>query len=78
MAIFFGKCSLFVNAHIKERGILGVEIKDAERVYKGLKFSKGGRENNNLNFVYAILTNKIGIFKNEDIDELKTDEFRKV
>jgi hypothetical protein len=59
-------------------GILGIEVKYTEREYKLMKHSKEGREINDPNSVYFTLTDKIGIFKKDVIDRLKTDEFRQV
>ena len=59
-------------------GILGIEVKYTERAYKLIKDSKEDRDINNAKSSYNKLTGKIGLYRKEFIQELKTDEFRQV
>jgi hypothetical protein len=61
-----------------EIGILGIEVKYTEREYRLMKNSKEGREIYQDSSVYNTLTNKIGLFRKEKIEELKTDSFRQI
>jgi hypothetical protein len=59
-------------------GVLGIEVKYTEREYKLAKGSKEEREINDPGSMYNRLTDKIGLFKKENIQKLKTDDFRQV
>jgi hypothetical protein len=59
-------------------GILGVEVKYTEGEYKLIRGSKEDRDINNAESSYNKLTGKIGLYRKEFIQELKTDEFRQV
>jgi hypothetical protein len=59
-------------------GVLGIEIKYTERMYKMIKGSKEDREINDPASIYNSLTDKIGLYKKEAIPKLKTDDFRQV
>jgi hypothetical protein len=59
-------------------GIIGVEVKYTEKEYKLIKDSKEDRDINNPKSPYNDLTDKIGLYRKEIIQELKTDEFRQV
>jgi len=59
-------------------GIIGIEVKYTEREYKLIKGSKEDREIHQDTSVYNLLTDKIGLYRKEILQELKTDEFRQV
>ena len=59
-------------------GIIGIEVKYTEREYKLIKDSKEERDINNPDIQLQQLTGKIGLYRKEIIQELKTDEFRQV
>jgi hypothetical protein len=59
-------------------GILGIEVKYTEREYKLMKDSRENREVHQDTSVYKTLTEKIGLYRKEHIDELKSDKYRQV
>jgi len=59
-------------------GVIGIEVKYTEREYKLIKGSKEDREIHQDISVYNLLTDKIGLYRKEILQELKTDEFRQV
>lgn len=59
-------------------GILGIEVKYTEREYKLIRDSKEDKDIINPESIYNQLTGKIGLYRKEKIEELKTDEFRQV
>jgi hypothetical protein len=59
-------------------GILGIEVKYTEREYPLMKKSKESSEINLETSVYNTLTKKIGLYRNEILQELKTDKFRQI
>jgi hypothetical protein len=59
-------------------GILGIEVKYTEREYKLIRDSKEARDINDPESEYNKLTRKIGLYRQEILQELKTDEFRQV
>jgi hypothetical protein len=59
-------------------GILGIEVKYTEREYRLMKDSKEDRDIHQDTSVYNTLTDKIGLYRKEYIDELKSDRYRQV
>lgn len=59
-------------------GILGIEVKYTEKEYKLKKRSKEETDINEPTSAYNTLTKKIGLYRKEIIEKLKTDEFRQV
>jgi hypothetical protein len=59
-------------------GILGIEVKYTEREYKLMKDSKEDKEIHQDTSAYNTLTEKIGLYRKEYIDELKSDRYRQV
>lgn len=59
-------------------GIIGIEVKYTEREYRIIKDSKEQRDVNNPESRYNTLTKKIGLYRNESLELLKTDEYRQV
>jgi hypothetical protein len=59
-------------------GFLGIEVKYTEREYPLMKNSKEGREINLETSVYNTLTAKLGMYRNDSLQELKTDRFRQI
>jgi hypothetical protein len=59
-------------------GILGIEVKYTEGEYKLIKGSKEDIEIHQDTSIYNTLTEKIGLYKTEFIQELKTDKYRQV
>jgi hypothetical protein len=59
-------------------GILGIEVKYTEREYRLMKDSREDRDIHQDTSAYNTLTEKIGLYRKEYIDELKSDRYRKV
>jgi hypothetical protein len=59
-------------------GIMGIEVKYTEREYKLIKNSREEAEINKDTSVYNTLSARIGLYRKEIIQELKTDEYRQV
>lgn len=59
-------------------GILGIEVKYSEKEYKLVKDSPEDKRIKDPYSTYNILTNKIGLYKEEAVPKLPTDEFRQV
>jgi hypothetical protein len=57
-------------------GIMGIEVKYTEREYKLIRNSKESRDITDPASLYNKLTDKIGLYRKEVTQELKTDEFR--
>jgi len=61
-----------------ESGILGIEVKYTERESPLVKKSKEDIEIIDPGSIYNTLTNKIGLYRKEIIQELRTDDYRQV
>jgi hypothetical protein len=59
-------------------GIIGIEVKYAERESPLVKKSKENIEIIDPESIYNTLTEKIGLYRKDEIPKLKTDEFRQV
>jgi hypothetical protein len=59
-------------------GILGVDVKYTEREYKLVRKSKEACNISDPDSLYNKLTRKIGIYKNENLQELTGDDFRQL
>ena len=59
-------------------GIMGIEVKYTEREYKLIRNSREEAEINLDTSVYNTLSARIGLYRKEIIQELKTDEYRQV
>ena len=60
------------------KGIIGIEVKYTEREYTIVENSKQWNDINNPNSLYFQRTKECGLFRQEDISKLKTDNFRQV
>jgi hypothetical protein len=59
-------------------GILGIDVKYAEREYRLMKDSREDNEVHKGTSVYNTLTEKIGLYRKESIEDLKSDKYRQV
>jgi hypothetical protein len=59
-------------------GIVGIEVKYTERENRIIKKSKEAQDINDPESVYNKLTGKIGLYRNEILNELKKDEYSEV
>jgi hypothetical protein len=59
-------------------GILGIEVKYTEKEYPLIKGSKESKEIASETSVYNTLTAKLALYRNEILQELKTDKFRQI
>jgi hypothetical protein len=59
-------------------GIVGIEVKYTERENRIIKKSKEAQDINNPGSIYNKLTDKIGIYRKEILQELKKDEYSEV
>ena len=77
---FMGKASF--NVFIEYRhasgriGIIGIEVRYTEREYKLIKNSREDNEIHQKTSDYTTLTEKIGLYRKENIEELKADKYR--
>ena len=62
----------------KTKGIIGIEVKYTEREYIISELSKEKRDVDDPNSLYYQRTNECGLFRQEDIPKLKSDNFRQV
>jgi len=62
----------------KTSGIIGIEVKYTEQEYKISEHSKEKKDIDNPDSLYYKRTNECGLFKQEDISKLKSDNFRQV
>jgi hypothetical protein len=59
-------------------GIVGIEVKYTERGNRLIKKSKEAQDINNPESIYSKLTEKIGLYRKDTLNELKKDEYSEI